>query len=195
MRNVTETKEVITDMNLFFRILLAVYAFCLTIVSIITMLITFRPYIFDLISNYLSESVLPNRNASFIMFLIAFLFFALSLTFLLSGVKSDKDRKAINKFTNIGEIRISLNSIESIALATSRRLNGIRDTKVDVRKVDDSVSIIVRAVILPDINIPVLSEEIQVKVKKSVEESSGIKVNDVRVLVENIHTGYKARVE
>ena len=182
-------------MNLFFRILLAIYAFCLTVISLITMVITFRPYIFNNISRYLVEVVLPNRNASFLMFLIAFLFFIMSVTFLLSGVKSNRDKKAVSKHTSIGEIRISLNSIESIALAASRKLNGVKDSKAQVVKNSQGVSIIIRIVVLPEISVPVLSEDIQVKVKKSVEESSGIKVNDVKIVVDNIYTGYKSRVE
>ena len=44
-------------------------------------------------------------------------------------------------------------------------------------------------------NIPLLSEDIQGKVKNAIEESFGIKVNEVKVLIENIYTGFKSRVE
>lgn len=182
-------------MNLSFRILLAVYGFCLTIVSFILMIVTFRPEIFDGMANYLSLQLNTNRNASFILFIIAFIFFSISLTFLLSGFKSNKDKKAMSKHTNIGEVKISLGAIESIALAASRKLNGVKETKAYVFKAADSVSIVIKTVVMADINIPALSEDIQVRVKKSIEESSGITVNHVKVIVENIYTGYKSRVE
>lgn len=183
-------------MNLFFRILLTVYAFCLTILSLIAVLIFFRVPIFVKILDYLKYEVLQDSKSSITMSIISLVFFIISITFLLSGVKSNKDKKAVSKYTNIGEIKISLNSIESIALAASRRLNGVRETKASVTNLDDTVAITIKAVVLPDINIPALSEEIQVKVKNSVEESSGVKVNDVKVIVDNIYTGYKAsRVE
>lgn len=182
-------------MNIFFRILLAVYAFCLTIASLIIMAFTFWPAIFDAISHYVKYVVLSSRNASIIMFIIAFAFFALSITFLMSGFRGDKDKKSVSKHTNIGEIKISLDTIENLALAASRKLNGVKESKAYVAKLAEGVSIVIKTVVLADINIPALSEDIQVKVKRTVEESSGIKVSDVKVVVDNIYTGYKSRVE
>lgn len=182
-------------MNLFFRILLAIYAFFLTIISLMSMVVTFKPELFDRLTYYVYNELLLNRTASIILFIVELIFFILSITFLLSGFKSDKDKKAISKHTNIGEIKISLDTIENIALAASRKINGVKDTKAYVIKHEDSVSVAIKAVVLAEINIPALSEDIQIKVKKSIEESSGVKVNDVSVVVENIYTGYKSRVE
>lgn len=184
-------------MNIFFRILLAIYAFCLAVISAVAMVVIARPEIFNSVYNYISTGVLYNRGASIAAFIIVFIFFVLSLAFLLSGIKSGKDKKAVSKHTSIGEIKISLNSIENITLAAARRLNGVRDTKARVYKVNDSVSITVNIVVMPDISIPALSEDIQARVKKSVEESSGVTVNDVKVFVDSIYSGmsYKPRVE
>lgn len=184
-------------MNIFSRVLLTIYAFCLAIISVITMLINIKPEIFDTIYGFIAYDVLGKTKASVTMFIVAFIFFILSITFLLSGLRSNKDKKAVSKHTNIGEIKISLNTIESIALGASRKSNGIRDTKASVEKHDDNVKIVVRAVVMPDVNIPAISEDIQMKVKKSVEESSGISVSEVKVIVDDIHSGaaYRPRVE
>lgn len=184
-------------MNIFSRILLAVYAIFLTVISAITMLVVVKPDLLESIYGYISSDVLQSRAAAIIMFTIALILFILSLTFLLSGFRGSKDKKAVSKHTNIGEIKITLNTIENIALTTSRRLSGVRDSKAYVNKVDDNVEIIISAVVLPDINIPALSQEMQSRVKKSVEECSGIGVNNVKVMIENIYSGatYKSRVE
>jgi len=50
--------------------------------------------------------------------------------------------------------------------------------------------IFIKTIVMPDINIPALLEDIQLKVKKSVEETTGIVVNEVKVSVENTYTGY-----
>lgn len=183
-------------MNIFFRILLTIYAFCLTIVSLITILITFRTSLFESIYSYIYYEVLQDNASRIIMFVIAMVFFILNLVYLLSGLRTDKDKKAVSKHTNIGEIKISLDSIENIALTASRKLAGVKDSKAAVIKHEDNVSIILRIIVFPDVNIPGLSEDIQIKVKSSIEESSGIGVKDVRIIVENIHTGFsKPRVE
>lgn len=186
-------------MNIFFRVLLAIYAFCLAVFSALTMLMSIKTDIYETVFKtpvdniFMSSSPGPRIAA----FLTALVFFLLSLMFLLSGVRSSKDKKAVSKYTNIGEVRISLNSIDNIATNASRKANGVKDSKTDVRKLEDGVSITVRMVVLPDLSIPSISEDVQQRVKKSVEECSGIAVSDVRVIVDSIYSGitYKARVE
>jgi uncharacterized alkaline shock family protein YloU len=190
-------RKVAGDMNIFFRILLAVYAFSMAIISTLTMIIAFRPDTFERISLSLTNNVLLDAGSRIVLFLIALIFFVLSITFLFSGIKSNRDKKAVSKYTNIGEIKISLNSLENIALNTVRRLSGIKESKAYVSRSGDNVSIAIKVIVMPDINIPALSEEIQSRVKKAVEDSSGISVAGVKVMVDNISAGtlFKARVE
>ncbi len=186
-------------MNIFFRVLLAFYAFCLAVISAILMLITLKTDFFETIYRYLDEGIFSNGSPGprIAMFIIALLFFVLSLMFLFSGMKSNKDKKAVSKHTNIGEVRISLNSIENIALNASKKVNGVRDTRAFVWKHEDSVAVNIKMVVMPDMNIPAISADVQERVKKSVEESSGIAVNEVKVIVEGIYSGtvVKTRVE
>lgn len=188
-------EEVDRLMNILFRVLLTIYGFCLAVASLIVAWVAVRPGVFNSIARYMSYDILRNNASRVMMFLIAVIFLALSITFLLSGIKSSKDKKSVSRYTNIGEIKISLNSVESMALAAARRLNGVKESKAFVSRSNDGISITIKAIVLGDISIPALSEDIQVKVKSSVEESTGIKVNDVKILVENIYTGYKSRVE
>ena len=174
---------------------MAIYAFCLTLASVILMAMTLNHGFFVSTTNYITEYVLPNKASNVLMFIVELIFFALSMMFLFSGVRSEKEKKFISKANNVGEIRISLNTIENIALAASRKLNGIKETKAYVQRYGETVSIYIKAVVLAEIHIPTLSEELQNKVKKAVEETSGISVTDVKVSVENIYTGYKSRVE
>lgn len=182
-------------MNIIFRTILAIYAFCLTVASVILMAMTLNHGFFTSTTEYITEYVLPNKASNVLMFIVELIFFALSMMFLFSGVRSEREKKFISKANSVGEIRISLNTIENIALAASRKLNGIKETKAYVHRFGETVSINIKAVVLAEIHIPTLSEELQIKVKKAVEETSGITVTDVKVSVENIYTGYKSRVE
>ena len=174
-------------MNVLFRIMLAFYAFCLAILSAFIMLITFEHRLLDSIYYYITDAILVNKTASTIVFLIALLFFALSILFLLSGFKSSKDPKGVSNKTDIGEIKISLDAVESISLATSRKVRGVSSTKASVEMLDDnSVLITVKMEVLHDVVIPSTSEEMQKEVKHAVENISGIKVSGVKVVVENI---------
>jgi len=159
------------------------------------MVFTLKPEMLDSSLSFLMTNVLADRGLTVLLFIIELVFFGLSLMFLLSGVKSDKDKKYISKYNNVGETRISLNTIESIALAASRKLGGVKDNKAYVKKQGENVVIFIKTIVMPDINIPALLEDIQMKVKKSVEETTGIGVNEVKVSVENTYTGYRSRVE
>jgi uncharacterized alkaline shock family protein YloU len=186
-------------MKIFFRVLLAVYAFCLAVFSAFAMYVAIFPNAYVEISEYIIQAI-STDNATTLriaVFAVALVFFALSIMFLLSGVRNSKDRKAVSKHTSIGEIKISLNSIENIAINASRKTNGVRDSKTLVRKTDDSVEIEIRIVVMPDMSIPAITEDVQQRVKKSVEDTAGIAVKTVRVIVDSIYTGitYKPRVE
>ena len=183
-------------MNIIFRTLLAFYAFCLTVISLVLMVATLNKEIFVNITSFLERNVLNNKASVILLFIVELVFFGLSLMFLLSGVRSERNRKSISKFNKVGEIKISLNTIENIALATSRRNNGVKESKAYVKRVGgENVSVHIKIVVMPDINTPALLEDIQFRVKKSIEETSGVLVNDVKVFVENIYAGYRSRVE
>ncbi len=186
-------------MNIFFRILLAVYAFFMAVISAVAMYLAVSTKMLYGALDLFRDILYGNSATSYriAIFIISLIFFTLSVMFLLSGVKSNKDKRAVTKHTNIGEIRISLNSIENIAFTASKKVNGVRDSKISVAKLEDGVNIEARIVIMPDLSIPIISEDVQGRVKKSVEEASGVIVKQVKVIVENIYSGaiYKARVE
>ncbi len=185
----------IPAMNIFYRIMLAVYAFCLMIMSAISMIITLRRELSYRIFEFYTGNVLQNFGSRLAMFIISLVFFVLSLVFLLSGFKKSKEKRAVSKYTNIGEVKISLNSIENIALSAAKKNTSIREAKAYVYNIAEGVLVIMRIVALPDVNLPSLSEDIQTRVKNAIEECSGINVDEVKVFIENIHTGYKSRVE
>jgi uncharacterized alkaline shock family protein YloU len=122
-------------------------------------------------------------------------FFLLSVVFLLSGVGGKRDKKFVSKYTNIGEIRISLDTLENIALAASRKFSGIRETKASVTRVENGIAVMMKIMVFPEVNIPSISEDLQLKVKNAIEETSGVQVNSIQVLVDNLAGNIRSRVE
>lgn len=183
-------------MNIFYRILLTIYTVCIAAISVLFMVIVFNP---SMINNMAQSfiNVLNSNGAAILIFIAALLLFVMSISFLFSGLRKNKDKNAVSKYTNIGEIKISLGTIENIALNVTKKLTGIKEAKVTVLKKDEYVSILNRIIVMPDVNIPSLSAEIQARVKKSVEESSGVEVGEIKVIVDSVFSGspHKARVE
>lgn len=178
------------------RAILGVYFVVVIIFTMAIMFLTVMPDSFESISTYISSNLLTNNVFQCIVFFGGLAVLAVSVILLLSGTNDDTEKRTITKKTEIGEIKVSLNSIESIALAATKRLSGIKEAKAYVYKGMEGVTVVIKAVVLSDVNIPILSEDIQVKVKKTVEDTSGIRVIEVKVIVDNIFVGYnKNRVE
>ncbi len=184
-------------MNIFLRILLAIYAFCLAIISLVTMMVSLKRDIFELLYDYAETYIFAGSSMvpRFIVLGIALIFFIISLVFLFAGFKSNRDKKSVSKQTNIGEVCISLNSIESISLNAARKIGGIRDTKIIIIKREEAVAIKAKLVVLPDTNIPVVSEEVQAAIKRAVEENVGIGVKEIKVVIDSVYEAPAPKIQ
>ncbi|NTV89487.1 MAG: alkaline shock response membrane anchor protein AmaP [Clostridiales bacterium] len=176
-------------MNIFLRILLTIYAFCMAILSLVVILATLQNDIFEMLYDYSKVYIYDSGSMvpRLVVLGIALLFFIISLVFLFASFKKDRDKKGVSKQTSMGEILISLNSIEKISINAAKRISGIYETKIFINKVDDMVSIKAKLTVLPETNIPVLSDDIQSSIKKAVEENAGIGVRDIKVVIDSVH--------
>jgi len=176
------------NMNIGMRIILAVYAFCIAVISLASMLAAINRNLFEMLYNYTVTYVFSGNGfmPRLVAILVTLLFFVLSLLFIYEAVKSNRDKRGISKQTGIGEFNISLNSIESIALAAARKIEGIKEAKIFVGDLNDSVAIKARLIVFPDTNIPFIVNELQNAIKNTVEENAGIEVANVTVVVDSV---------
>lgn len=180
-------------MKLYFRILVTLYALAAMAIGIFLIAMVFNNYLLDYANSFMKR-VFESSGETAIFFFVTLLFVFVNLGFLLSGFLTKRNRE-ISNITDAGEIIISLNTIETIAINVSRKFSGVREVKTNAKLNGEFVNISIKMIVLSDINIPVLSAEIQSKVKKTIEETVGIKVGRVKILVDNVQTAYKGRVE
>jgi len=160
----------------------------MAVFSLLVMLISAKDGFFYTVQGFVEEKIYGAGSIvpRLIMLGVALVFFILSLMFLFADTRKEKDKKGVSRNTNIGCIKISLNAIESIALNAAKRIPGIKETKVVVKKQDDNVLIEVKNIVLHGINIPTMSEEVQAAVKSAVEEYAGVEVKAINVVVNSI---------
>lgn len=182
-------------MDILSRFILTVYAFFVTVWSVIAMLVTLRPAVFDRVAYFLAKDVVRHGRYTLLFFVIELFFFCTSVVFLLSGLKSSKRKSAIIRDTKLGQVKISLDTIESIVLGTIRKMPFVRESKVYVENRDGKLFIVIKIIIAMDINIPLLVEEVQQKSKSALESNTDIEVDKIHVVVDNISSLSKARVE
>ncbi|MBB3109180.1 putative alkaline shock family protein YloU [Paenibacillus phyllosphaerae] len=128
---------------------------------------------------------------SAIVFLVSLRFFYVSLR------RSNAAAMSIDQRTDFGDIRISLETVENLALKAAGRQRGVKDLKARIRMNEAGITVTIRAIVDGETSIPVLTEDIQRSVKTHVEEITGIPVADVSVFVANIiqTANFKSRVE
>lgn len=176
-------------MTLFDRLMLTIYTFCLTIFSIFAILISLRVLPVDF-----CWTTFKGIYGRWETGLTGLVFLIVSLKFLLSGIKGNKYNQMLISTTSLGEISISLVAIENTVIKTVKEIIGVKDVEVKIRNYSDGIRLILKLNIIPDVNIPEITTEIQKNVKEYVETTTGIKIKEIKVLIGNIATNIKSRV-
>jgi uncharacterized alkaline shock family protein YloU len=138
-----------------------------------------------------------NTAVAFITAAIVLLLIAIRL-FVISIRSSNANPPSIDQRSEYGDIRISLDTVENLALKAANRSRGVRDLKARVNISGAGLDIVIRCIVDGETSIPVMTEEIQSAVKDHVEDITGIPVASVSVFIANVaqssHT-FKSRVE
>lgn len=126
-----------------------------------------------------------------VLFLISIRFFVVSLS------RNALSTQSIDQRTEFGDIRISIETMENLALKAALRQRSVKDLRARVHASDTGLDIVLRAVVDGEVSIPQLTEEVQKTVKDYVEEITGIPVTNVSVFIANIiqSNTIKSRVE
>ncbi|WP_019532745.1 alkaline shock response membrane anchor protein AmaP [Paenibacillus ginsengihumi] len=123
----------------------------------------------------------------------------ISIRFLYVSFRSGRaSAPSIDQRTEYGDIRISLDTVENLALKAAGRTRGLKDLRARVNVSQAGIEITVRALVDGEHPIPGMTEELQANIKSYVEEITGIPVASVSVFVANIQSStptFKSRVE
>lgn len=110
------------------------------------------------------------------------------------GVRGKRKKQAIVHEGNLGQVSVSLSAIELLAEKVVLSIHGIKEVKANVVTVPQGIALNLKVITMPDINIPVVSEDMQQQVIESIYKVVGITVHEVRVAVESFFAA-KPRVE
>ncbi|GAB2692939.1 alkaline shock response membrane anchor protein AmaP [Paenibacillus thermoaerophilus] len=133
----------------------------------------------------------PTVTVSLLMLLATFRFLYLTL-------RSGRGQApSIDQRTDVGDIRISLDTVENLALKAASRQRGLKDLKARISVSESGIDIVIRTLVDGETSIPELTEETQRAVKQHVEDITGIPVSSVGVYVANVVPSqtFRSRVE
>ncbi|AGL02018.1 alkaline shock response membrane anchor protein AmaP [Desulfoscipio gibsoniae] len=129
-----------------------------------------------------------------ILWVLLVVYIIMGLRLLWRGLKPERKRQAVVHEGGLGQVRVSLTAIESLAEKVTAAVPGIKEVKAKVESSPRGIALHLKLITVPDINIPAVSEDIQCEVKDSIKNVVGIAVSEVRVAVESFKAS-KPRVE
>lgn len=139
------------------------------------------------------DALLPaNRE---IVWALLFLYALMGLWLFWKGIRVERiNKRSIVHEQNLGQVRVALPAVEALAEKVVSSAQDVKEVRARVEAVPQGVSINLQLVVLPDVNIPSLSSDIQQQVKDNIYNVVGITVHEVRVAVDKFHIS-KTRVE
>jgi uncharacterized alkaline shock family protein YloU len=183
--------------NLFDRFILTLYSLALVVISLFVMAAGLNLISSDYITDTINE-IYSSSEVGLAYFAAAAIFLLISLKFLFTSVRGEgraRTPASVHNPTEYGDVQITLDTIESIAMNAARHIRGIRDLKAHVRAEENRTSIHVKVAVDGETPIPGLVEQVQQTIKERVETIAGLGISKVTVLVSEVaQPGSGARV-
>jgi len=179
-------------MGIIDRIILALYTFILTFLSLAVTLVAVK-----LVSLEWAQRSIELIYGRWDAAVIGGVFFIISLRLLYFGlVRRDRsNQKAIVQQTTLGELRVTYTALENLVHKAVYQVPGVKDLRTSIRALAEGISVTCKIMVAPDVVIPELSEQIQARVRDYLAEIVGITVKETKVLVENINGDGSVRVK
>jgi len=179
------------------KLFLFLYSLLITLVSVVLFCVGFE-WVGKSLAIDTLNAIYSSSTIRLTIIIVSAVVFLISLRFLfISLSRSGQNVQSIDQRTEFGDVRISLETMENLALKAASKYKGIKDTRVRVNTTDTGMDIVLRVVVDGEAFIPQLTEEVQKSVKQYIEEITGIPVVNVSVFVANIiqTNTIKSRVE
>jgi len=181
------------------RLLLFLYSVAIGAAAVVAIIAALGGFSSSFLHQFVDEFTGGARIVQASVIGVAVIVFLVSLRFFfLSFSRGGPAVPSINQKTELGDIRISVETVENLALKAAARTRGVRDLRARVRVAESGLQIMIRAFVDGDGSIPALSEEIQRNVSQHIEDATGIPVSEVSVFIANVtpsSASFKSRVE
>lgn len=168
-------------MKTFHKIVVVLYTIALMILSGIFAYANLVSY--DFLQQILNESLVTISANSILFFVIGVLLAILPVVTFVFSFTSSREQKQIVRHTDLGELKISTETVRGIALASIKEIPTIRDIELNVNIVKDEIVVTVKGRVANDVVIPELTVKLQSEIKDSVEKCTGVPVKEVKVVV------------
>ncbi|NGQ94709.1 alkaline shock response membrane anchor protein AmaP [Brevibacillus sp. SYP-B805] len=174
-------------MNLFDRFILTLYSFALIVLSVVWIGVAANMVPLEY-GQMILQNLYADGRPNIPYLLVGLIFLIISLRFFFSAFsfKKKKAEKGIRQRSEIGEILITLNTIQTIAERAARRVKGVRELKTAVKALESGNLIQLRVSVDGETPLPEMTQKLQHEVKAQVEAIAGVDIAEVTVVVTEV---------
>ncbi|MFV9510792.1 alkaline shock response membrane anchor protein AmaP [Tepidibacillus sp. LV47] len=180
-------------MKLFDRLVLFLASLSLMLISLFVIVIGIGLFNPMLLNQWLTQFFNQSDVKTSVLIISLILFF-ISL-YLITKSLQRREVLPISKHSEIGEIKISMETLENLVTKITSRIKGIRELKAKVRPDEQgTMSVLVKIVFDGETPIPQITKEIQELVKERLEQLTGITVGQVHIVISNVSQSTNKKV-
>ncbi len=181
-------------MGILLRVVLFIFSIATATIGVVAVLGGFRVFSVSYLSSWVDLLYGPS-NYRLIVITLGLLLVIGSIYLFYRSIYVNRKEKPAKYYiteTDSGQVRISLATIEGIALNSLKSVVGIREPNIKVQ-LDEQQQATVKLTALFSGNrpIPELSEELQAIIKQEIEQIVGIELVNVEIAISNLATTNK----
>ena len=171
------------------RLINFIFSLAILLVSIVVIMISAGFIGYESVDAWIKTTLFStaNNTVTCIVSIIVFLA-ALKTTIFLSRTNGKK-KSAILVDTNHGKVQIAQETIENTAKGVAKKYEEIKDVQVRMLKEKRGINVYMALMVMPNTNVIELSASVQDAVKEAIEDTTGVKVNNVDIKIKNISEG------
>ncbi|MFW6035259.1 MAG: alkaline shock response membrane anchor protein AmaP [Halothermotrichaceae bacterium] len=178
-------------MNLLYRFIIFIIAVLFVFASLVLSIYSFA--ILSVDQNFLPEFIgaFYGKWELGVLFLILFA----ASAWILQPFFVNEKRTTIIKKSELGDVDITIDALDSLVNTVALQQEGIIEIKNKMSADDNGLSIFLKAKVIPQSPIPQITENLQLIVKSYIEDTTGVTVSRVKVLVDDVSEGKEKVVE
>lgn len=170
-------------MKIGMKLLLFLYSLAIGIISLIAFAVGTKLVGEATVMDWM-ESLYDSNQVSIIVSIVTLLVAVLSFIILLSLFsRSEPTVNSVSKKTDLGQVMISLETLQGITLKAARRIKGIEQVESKIRPSEAGIEVLLRCTVDGDTPIEPMTNQVQEAVKQQIEAIAGIQVTNVSVAI------------
>lgn len=177
-------------MKVFDRILMVIFSLLLIGISLITL---FMALGWTIPLDYLN-TVFSSLSNRWIIGITSIIILIGAINVVLANLMGRPVTQTKVGVSDYGEIRITLSAVEALVKKAASQIKGVREVKPVIKCTPPGISIFLRTSMLPGTEIPNAAQELQSTVKNFLEQTAGLNIVDINVLI-HVFQDTKSRVD